>query len=248
MVEGLESFIRKFSEYNDCYTIIGGAACDILMNEADTEFRATHDVDMIIIMEARYREFAKVFWEYVLEGKYRFGWKNSDKVHFFRFTDPVAGYPSMIELFSREPDYMNEIPEGIVPIHIDDDTSSLSAILLNDDFYNFMLSGRKIVSGVSLLDTEHIIPFKMYAWLDLKDKKSRGEHVNDRDLKKHKNDVFRLLRIADRSISIETSGLVRESIVRFLSEITGESIPFEQFELPFGMDEALEYLKNLYSM
>ena len=143
---------------------------------------------------------------------------------------------------------MNEIPEGIVPIHIDDDTSSLSAILLNDDFYNFMLSGRKIVSGVSLLDTEHIIPFKMYAWLDLKDKKSRGEHVNDRDLKKHKNDVFRLLRIVDRSISIETSGLVRESIVRFLSEITGESIPFEQFELPFGMDEALEYLKNLYSM
>ena len=31
MVEGIESFIRKFSDYDDCYTIIGGAACDILM-------------------------------------------------------------------------------------------------------------------------------------------------------------------------------------------------------------------------
>ena len=142
MVEGIESFIRKFADYSDCYTIIGGAACDILMTEADTGFRATHDIDMIIIMEARYREFARVFWEYVLEG-------------------------------------------------------------------------RKIISGVSVLDTEHIIPFKMYAWLDLKDKKARGEHVNDRDLKKHKNDVFRLLRIIDRGISIETSGLVRENIVRF---------------------------------
>ena len=51
MVEGIESFIRKFADYNDCYTIIGGAACDILMTEADAEFRAIHDVDMIIIME-----------------------------------------------------------------------------------------------------------------------------------------------------------------------------------------------------
>ena len=87
MVEGIESFIRKFADYSDCYTIIGGAACDILMTEADIGFRATHDIDMIIILEARYREFAKVFWEYVLEADYRFGWKNSDKVHFYRFTE-----------------------------------------------------------------------------------------------------------------------------------------------------------------
>ena len=154
----------------------------------------------------------------------------------------------MIELFSREPDYIGEIPTEIVPIHIDDDTSSLSAILLNDDYYNFMLSGRKIVSGASILDTEHIIPFKMYAWLDLKDRKARGEHVNDRDLKKHKNDVFRLLRIIDRGISIETSGHVRENIIRFLSEIVSESIPFDQLGLPFGMDEAMEYIRKLYSL
>lgn len=42
MVAGIESFIHKFSDYSDCYSIIGGAACDILMTEADTEFRATH--------------------------------------------------------------------------------------------------------------------------------------------------------------------------------------------------------------
>ena len=143
MVTGMESFVQKFRNYTDCYTIIGGAACDILMTEADTEFRATRDIDMILIMEARYREFAKVFWEYILEGQYRFGWKNSDKVHFYRFSEPVPGYPYMIELFSRESDYMDPVPGGIVPLHIDDDTSSLSAILLNDDYYQFMLAGRK---------------------------------------------------------------------------------------------------------
>lgn len=88
-----------------------------------------------------------------MEGEYRFGWKNSEKAHFYRFTEPRSGYPAMIELFSREPDYINYIPEGIIPIHIDENTSSLSAILLNDDYYKFMLAGRRIVSGISVLDT-----------------------------------------------------------------------------------------------
>ena len=248
MVNGIESFVQKFSKYTDCYTIIGGAACDILMTEADTEFRATRDIDMILIMEARYREFVKVFWEYILEGGYRFGWKNSDTVHFFRFTEPKAGYPYMIELFSREPDYIDHVPEGIVPLHIDDDTSSLSAILLNDEYYQFMLEGRKTVSGVSVLDAEHLIPFKRYAWLNLKDRKARGEHVNERDLKKHKYDVFRLLQIVDRSITIETTGIISESIRKFLQEIRSESVPFTQLGLPFEMDEALEYLSSLYEV
>lgn len=247
MVTGMESFVRKFRDYADCYTIIGGTACDILMTEADTEFRATRDIDMILIMEARYREFVKVFWEYILEGQYKFGWKNSDKVHFYRFTEPVPGYPYMIELFSREPDYMDPVPAGIVPLHIDDDTSSLSAILLNDDYYKFMLAGRKTVSGVSVLNAEHLIPFKMYAWLDLKDRKARGEHVNERDLKKHKYDVFRLLQIADRSVQTETSGLVWQNTERFLREIEAEDIPFRQLGLPFEKDEALGYLKGLYA-
>ena len=246
MVIGLESFIKRFAEYADCYTIIGGTACDILMSEANTDFRATKDIDMILIMEGRYKEFVNIFWEYVNDGGYRFGWKNSEKVHFYRFTEPKTGYPVMIELFSKEPDYIREVPTGIVPIHIDDKTSSLSAILLDKDYYDFMLTGRKMVSGVSVLDAEHLIPFKMYAWLDLKDKKLSGEHVNERDLKKHKYDVFRLLQIADRSKRIDSTGAVREGIKRFIREIAGEVIPFRQLGLPFEMEEAISYLKELY--
>ena len=242
----INSFIEKFKDYADCYTVIGGTACDILMTEAGTDFRATKDIDMILIMEARYKEFAHIFWEFIMEGGYRFGWKNSEKAHFYRFTEPRSGYPAMIELFSREPNYINFIPDGIIPIHIDEDTSSLSAILLNDDYYKFMLTGRRVVSGISVLDTEHLIPFKMYAWLDLKDKKARGEHVNERDLKKHKYDVFRLLQIARRDNKIETNGIVRENILRFMEEIRMENIPFIQLLLPFEMQEALAYLGEIY--
>ena len=136
--------------------------------------------------------------------------------------------------------------EGIVPLHIDDETSSLSAILLNEDFYNFMLQGRRTIRGASVLGAEHLIPFKMYAWLDLKDRKTRGEHVNERDLKKHKHDVFRLLQIAEQEKKIETSGLVNESIQRFLNEIKEETIPLKQIGVPFDMDEALGYLRSIY--
>ena len=246
MVNGMDRFVEKFRLYPDCYTVIGGTACAVLMSEAGIEFRATKDIDMILIMEARYREFAKAFWEYIKEGGYKCGWKNSDQVHFYRFTDPKPGYPFMIELFSREPDYIKQVPEGIVPLHIDDDTSSLSAILLNDDYYRFMLAGRKTVNGISVLTVERLIPFKMYAWLDLKDRKIRGEHVNERDLKKHKYDVFRLLQIADRSQPVAGSGQVRANTARFLEEIAEENIPFAQLGLPFDMNEALGYLKELY--
>lgn len=116
MVDGIDSFREAFKGYEDCYTVIGGAACDILMAEADNEFRATKDIDMILLLEDRYKEFASVFWEYIKSGKYKCGWKNSEKLHFYRFTEPVLGYPVMIELFSRKPDYHLEVEQGIIPI------------------------------------------------------------------------------------------------------------------------------------
>ena len=248
MVAGINSFVEKFKGYEDCYTIIGGTACDILMSEAYVPFRATKDIDMILISEARDKEFVRLLWEFLQDGGYRFGWKSSEEVHFYRFTEPKAGFPAMIELFSRKPNYIGEVPSRIVPIHISDEISSLSAILLNDDFYNFMLSGRKTVSGLSVLAAEYLIPFKMYAWLDLKDKKANGAFVKERDLRKHKYDVFRLLQIADPSMKIATTGLVAKSIERFLDEIREEQIPFSQLGIAFEMDDALKALSALYDV
>lgn len=246
MVVGMELFRDKLKGFEDCYTVIGGAACDILMSEADIDFRLTKDIDMILILEDKKAEFAKTFWEFIKEGEYKCGWKNSDEMHFYRFTEPKSGYPVMIELFSRKPGYHLDVEEGIIPIHIDDDTSSLSAILLNDDFYNFMLEGKKIVAGVSVLAENYIIPFKMYAWLDLKRRKEKGEHVNERDYKKHKNDVFRLLQIVNTDENVSVSGLVRESVENFLLEIEKEQIRVEQLGLMITKEEAMELLRSIY--
>lgn len=45
-----------------------------------------------------------------------------------------------------------------MPLHIDDEVFSLSAILLNDDYYHFLLEGRTEKDGISILDAGHIIP------------------------------------------------------------------------------------------
>lgn len=216
------------------------------MSEADADFRATKDIDMILLMEDRYSEFAKVFWEYIREGKYKCGWKNSDCSHFYRFTEPIPGYPVMIELFSRKPDYHLAAEHQIIPIHIDDDTSSLSAILLNDDFYNFMLRGRRILAGITVLGAEYLIPFKMFAWLNLNSRKAAGEHVNSRDLKKHKNDVFRLLRIVTVGTVVETDGIVKETIKQFLELVQNEELNLPQLGLEMTKEDSIELLKRIY--
>ena len=249
MVPGIDSFREKFKDYTDYYTIIGGTACDILLSEADLPFRATKDIDMILIMEDNFPEFASVFLEYIKEGGYKCGWKNEQNMHFYRFTEGKFGYPTMIELFSRKPGYHLEIEEGIIPIHIDDDTSSLSAILLNDDFYKFMMSGRRVVDGIGVLGAEHLIPFKMYAWINLLDTKRAGAHVNEKDLKKHKYDVFRLLQIVTTGIKVESEGLVTECIHRYIEEISAvdeSEIRLLQMGMPFDRDRGVELLKEIY--
>ena len=201
---------------------------------------------MILILEDKKKEFSSVFWKYIKDGGYRCGWKTSDEVHFYRFTEPQLGFPSQIELFSRRQDYHLEVEQGVVPIHIDDDTSSLSAILLNDDYYNFMMEGRKVVNDIPVLGAEYLIPFKMYAWLDLTARKSRGEFVKEKDLKKHKYDVFRLMSIIDESSKIRLSGLVKEKTSEFLEKIKDEPLSLESIHAIHTKEDSIEILKAIY--
>ena len=249
MVKGLDSFIAQFRDFTDCYTVIGGAACDILMSEAGLEFRATKDVDMILILEdpGQFTGFAERFWEYVRQGGYTCGWKNSDSVHFYRFTNPTRPeYPVQIELFSRMPGYHLEVPNGIIPIHIDDQISSLSAILLDDEYYAFMLQGRVQENGLMILRPEYLIPFKMYAWLDFARKKANSEQADGKDLRKHKLDVFRLLQILPGNIRISVSDGIRQHIDEFLRAMEQEEIALQQIKVHMSKEEAIAMLRKIY--
>ena len=155
----------------------------------------------------------------------------------------------MIELFSKDPGYqLHESDMVITPLHISDEVSSLSAIMLNDDYYGFMMSGRKVVDGVGVLRAEHLIPFKMRAWLDLCRRKGEGEHVNSDDIKKHKNDVFRLMNIINPDAVIDTPETVKEDIRQFVIRMPEERINMKNIGLEMELEAALEILKNVYNI
>lgn len=70
-MDGLDKFREAFAEYSDNYVVIGGAACDITMTNTVVRPRATHDIDMIVIVENMTEAFANRFWQFVREAGYR---------------------------------------------------------------------------------------------------------------------------------------------------------------------------------
>ena len=62
-MEGLEKFREAFEAYSENYVIIGGTACDIAMTGTAVRPRATHDIDMIVIVEKMTADFAEHFWQ-----------------------------------------------------------------------------------------------------------------------------------------------------------------------------------------
>lgn len=62
MVRGIESFREWFQGYEEQYTIIGGTACDLLMTSEGLNFRATKDIDLVLI----YRSGGYSVWKKIL--------------------------------------------------------------------------------------------------------------------------------------------------------------------------------------
>ena len=224
MVKGLDIFRKYFADYGEQYVLIGGAACDIVFESNEANFGATRDLDMVLIIEALTPQFGEMFWGFIVDGKYRNKATNGGKPQFYRFDKPEDdSFPKMIELFCRTDFELKEV-EGITPIHIDDEISSLSAILLNEAYYELLKTGQMMVDGIPVLSPTCLIPFKAKAWLDLKERKLNGEQVDSKNIKKHKNDVFRLAQLITANTRQVLSPEIAEDMKKFLSEIADETV------------------------
>ena len=249
MVRGLDTFREYFRGFENQYVLIGGAACDILFANNEGQFRATRDLDMVLIVEALTPEFGEKFWEFVEAGQYRNKATSVGKPQFYRFDKPEKeAYPKMIELFARTDFELKEM-DGLTPIHIDDEVSSLSAILLNEDYYNVLLAGREVVQELSVLRPEYLILFKAKAYLDLSDRIEKGENVDSRDIRKHKNDILRIaVEFVLESVSTLPTTVIND-MEQFISRL--ESEPFDAELLKnygVGNEELVNNLRKMYNM
>ena len=72
MVIGIDKFREYFKDFTGNYIIIGGTACDIILDDAGFTPRATKDIDIILIVEALKPEFVEQFWSFIKEGNYEY--------------------------------------------------------------------------------------------------------------------------------------------------------------------------------
>nr|MBC8490624.1 hypothetical protein [Bacteroidota bacterium] len=217
-------FPRGLKDHTQNYVIIGGTACDIHIEVAGFTPRATKDIDIILIVEALDISFVKRYWEFIKAGNYTVQEKSTTDRNYYRFMKPEnKAFPKQVELFSRKPNAIQYEGEGhFTPIPSDADFSSLSAILMDDEYYNFTIKHSSSEEGLHHANPEALICLKAKAFLDMKEQKAKGEQVDDRHIKKHKSDVFRLaLLLAPANTFVIPKG-IKTDMLQFVDIIKDE--------------------------
>lgn len=250
MVKGIEKFKEYFKDFEGNYTLIGGVACGLLLDDAGLTFRGTLDFDIVLIVEAMDNLFGRAIWDFIKAGDYEIREKSNGEPEFFRFKNPKDDlFPKEIELFSRKSHVLEyDDSDRLTPIHISDEISSLSAILLDDEYYDFLTGGLTKLGGIQILNYTHIIPFKAKAWLDLKEKRNKGEHVDTKNINKHKNDVFRLSQLITGANSVVLSETIKADMSAFIEAMFKEDVDLKNLEIKEKKEDILKRLAAVYEI
>jgi hypothetical protein len=194
MVRGLDLFRDRFREFEGSFILIGGAACDEWFVSLGLEFRATKDLDIVLIIEVLDPRLTAALRAFIADGAYEVRQRTDGIPILYRFAKPQSEkFPFMLEFFSRKPDEF-DLEEGqeIVPLGGDTGQHSLSAILLDRDYYLLIQTHANVREGLRVANATALIPLKARAWLDLTKRKAAGEDIDSKSIGKHRSDVFRL--------------------------------------------------------
>lgn len=247
-MKGINKFKEYFKNHVGEYILIGGGACDLLFDEAGQNFRATKDLDLVLLVEALTSDFGKTFWSFVKEGGYENKQKSNGKPQFYRFSKPKdSSFPAMLELFARTDVNLHDAESGLMPIHISNEVSSLSAILLDKEYYQLLIDNRTLVNDVVILSVEGLIPFKAKAWLDLSAKQIKNQSVDQKNIKKHRNDICRLATLLTGTEHPMMSETIRDDMQRFIESYETNPVDPKALKIKgVSAKQVVEILKTVY--
>jgi len=257
-MQGLDKFREYMSGFRSHYVVIGGLATVLTLEERGLPARATKDVDMIIICQPETKFYMKRFWEFIKAGGYKL-WKPDEKEEirpcFYRFIKPEnRDFPSQIELFSKVPEYIN-VPEDVHIVHIPMEgyTSSFSAIIMEDAYYDFAISHSEIIGDIRILNVEALIVLKAIAYMENLRRKEKGIAVDQKNIDKHKKDIYRLAYVFDGSERFEVNDTIKEQLRGFVSEveknpIDGKNMLRGQGIPPMPMAELVSLLNSMFGL
>ena len=225
MVKGIEKFREAFKDFTENYVIIGGTACEAALTGTIMRPRATDDIDMVLVVERLTPEFVETFWKFIKDGEYRSGKRKREEekmpaYELFRFENGQVGYPVKIELLSRHSELLGE-PSGfhLEPIPVGEDISSLSAIMMDEAYYNLTIENSYIKDSVRYASPLALICLKAKACLNLMAERKDGRNVNTKDIKKHRTDVLKLVATMALDEPVFVGKEIFETINRFTEEM-----------------------------
>lgn len=251
-VRGVERFADAMSNCEGSYVLIGGGACSVLFDSEGDSFRATEDLDVVVIVDRNCIEFATALWAFIKSVGYEIGKTADGKCTYYRFRMPEGSrraldYPGQIELFARHPDFTLEGETSeVAPLSFDGAISSLSAIILDDGYYEFIRDSATNIGGITLLDALHIIPLKMRAHIDINRSYEEGRHCNDIDRRKHRSDVARLAGLLSSSARLELTGQMRVDAEDFLTDFTSYVNRQTNRKERVRLQDTLSFLERVY--
>ncbi|WP_421318376.1 hypothetical protein [Aeromonas veronii] len=252
-----EAFLTEYMQkYTDDYILIGGNACALNFKNIGADFRATVDLDIVLITESANDHFYEHLWNYILEHGYEGKVYKGDNTggSAYRFIQPeenrMPNVPVQIELFSRKPEYFDAVlakKPHITPIKTGQGISNFSAILLDDNVYEFIRSSRTSLERISTVNLECLFGLKSVAWHNnqvLFDEKK----INDKStVLKHPQDMVSIVGvIADpknTSFPIPIFESLQYSRARFLSEDVRAELQASQSEIDLTIEYIDTYVK-----
>ncbi len=195
MVRGLGIFQQHFAHATDHFVLIGGVAVQLLLEEAGFRARATKDIDMVFRVEVINPDFIASLQSFVERGGYATK-KNvtGGERELFRFLKPAdPAFPAMLEIFAGKPGSLTLFENQVaIPIGAGEDLLSLSALLIEEGYYEHLSNNTQVLAGLPIANAGCLILLKARAWLDLTQRKAEGEKVDSKNIKKHRDDAFKL--------------------------------------------------------
>lgn len=226
---GFDHFCSYLSGLENLYVIIGGGAASILMEDEGLEFRATKDVDLVVL--SRSEELNTRILSYIKDGGYKTKEATEGSPRYYRFREPTKkDCPALIEVFARN-ELNLDLQDGqyIIPIH-DVAVERLSAILLDDEYFEIIQKNLVTSqSGIPLINALANICLKARAHRELFDRKTAGDKtVDEKVVQKHLKDIWRIAAVLTGDENITLEGQPLKDIAAAIEKL--DQIPEGQFK------------------
>jgi hypothetical protein len=178
-----------------------------------------------VVIDRLTDEFVTAIWRFVKDGNYKPGKRTSKQgqsvyaLYRFILQDDSLDYPKKIEILSRHSDLLGEPSDFHIGPIPDDENHSLSAIIMDDDFYDFTFHQANEEDGLMVANNLALIVLKMNAYLNLLAERAAGHQVNSDDIKKHRSDVLKLVAAGIYPEPVKVKAKFMSVLNDFLSEV-----------------------------